>query len=60
MRKDLTNWLKMWFLTLVSGSIAIHAVLYPAESLDLQVAFKTLIRGVLALFMTEVEDLGGM
>ncbi|CAG5129270.1 unnamed protein product, partial [Candidula unifasciata] len=59
MRRDLINWLKMWFLTLVSGSVAIHAVLYPAETLDLQVAFKTLLRGVLALFMTEVDDLDG-
>ncbi|RUS91559.1 hypothetical protein EGW08_000674, partial [Elysia chlorotica] len=59
MKRDLFRWLRIWILTLISGAISIHAVLYPAYPLNLNAISKAFLRGFMGLFVTDVSDLSG-
>ncbi|XP_012937912.2 uncharacterized protein LOC101850169 [Aplysia californica] len=57
MRRDLVKWLRIWSMTLISGAVAVHAVLYPAAPFNLNTLWSAFIRGVFALFTTDISDL---
>ncbi|GFN83123.1 hypothetical protein PoB_000962900 [Plakobranchus ocellatus] len=60
MKQDLFRWIRIWSLTLISGAISIHAVLFPAYPLDLAAISKAFLRGFLVLFETDIAAHSGV
>lgn len=58
-RMDLINWLQLWLACVISGGLAIKAVVYPAQSPSFTNFWLSQMRAFLAIFLTEVEDLKG-
>ncbi|GFN80396.1 transient receptor potential cation channel subfamily m member 2 [Plakobranchus ocellatus] len=58
-RRDLTNWLQLWMLWAVSGALAINSVIYPAQPISLKSLGKALLRAILGIWLTDIDDLEG-
>ncbi|KAL8598697.1 hypothetical protein ACOMHN_033261 [Nucella lapillus] len=58
-KKDFSDWMRLFFLVLVSGAITIQAVIYPSYPLGAESLRKAFSRAVFGLFLTEIKDLDG-
>ncbi|GFS24681.1 transient receptor potential cation channel subfamily M member 2 [Elysia marginata] len=58
-RKDMINWLQLWLMWVISGGLAIQSVIYPAQPFSLDILGRALLRAILGIWLTEIDDLDG-
>ncbi|XP_076468214.1 transient receptor potential cation channel subfamily M member-like 2 [Babylonia areolata] len=58
-RKDFSNWMKLFFMVLVSGAVTIQATIYPYYPLGVESLRKAFSRAIFGLFLTKIDDLNG-
>ena len=58
-KKDVIDWIRLFFMVLVSGAVTIHAVIYPSFPLSVESLRVAFSRAIFGLFLTKIDDLDG-